>query len=100
MGFPGGSMVKNPSANAGAAGDTDWIPGPGRNPGERNSNPLQYFCWDNPMDKRTLHGDLVQCFNPTVVIYGAIGRSLTFFSGLKDETITEEGVILYLLFIY
>ena len=100
MGFPGGSVVKNPPANAGAAGDADWIPGPGRSPGERNDNPLQYFCWDNPMDKRSLYGDLDQCFNPTVVIYGAIGRSLTFFSGLKDETITEEGVTLYLLFIY
>ena len=44
MGFPGGSVVKNPPANAGAAGDTDWIPGPGRNPGEGNGNPLQYFC--------------------------------------------------------
>ena len=72
----------------------------GKDTGGQHGNSFQYFCWDNPMDKRTLHGDLVQCFNPTVVIYGAIGRSLTFFSGLKDETITEEGVILYLLFIY
>ena len=27
MGFPGGSVVRNPPANA---GDTDSIPGPGR----------------------------------------------------------------------
>ena len=29
IGFPGGSVVKNPSANA---GDTDLIPGSGRSP--------------------------------------------------------------------
>ena len=31
------------------AGDTGSIPGPGRSPGEGNSNPLQYFCLGNPM---------------------------------------------------
>ena len=28
-GFPGGTMVKNPLANAGDTGDGDWIPGSG-----------------------------------------------------------------------
>ena len=37
MGFPGGSAVKNPLANA---GDTDSITGLGRSPGEENGNPL------------------------------------------------------------
>jgi len=41
-GFPGGSVVKNPSANAGVAGDMGLVPGLGRSPGEGNSNPLQY----------------------------------------------------------
>ena len=45
MGFPGGSVVKNPSANAGDAGS---IPGLGRSPGEGNANPLQYSCLENP----------------------------------------------------
>ena len=31
VGFPGGSIVKNPSANA---GDVNSIPGSGRSPGE------------------------------------------------------------------
>jgi len=35
MGFPGGSVVKNPSANAEDAGITSE---------EGNSNPLQYSC--------------------------------------------------------
>ena len=37
MGFPGGSAVKNPPANA---GDMDSIPGSGRSPGEGNGYPL------------------------------------------------------------
>ena len=37
-GFPGGSVIENPSASAGDAG---LIPGLGRYPGEENGNPLQ-----------------------------------------------------------
>ena len=48
MGFPGGSVVKNPPGNV---GDTDSIPGSGRSPGEENGNPLQYSCLGNPMDR-------------------------------------------------
>ena len=51
-GFPHGSMIKNPPANAGDARDTGSIPGSGRSPGEGNSNPLQYSCLGNPMDRR------------------------------------------------
>ena len=50
-GFPHGSMIKNPPANAGDARDTGSIPGSGRSPGEGNSNPLQYSCLGNPMDR-------------------------------------------------
>ena len=41
---PGGSVVKNPPANA---GDTSSIPGLGRSPGEGNGNQLQYSCLGN-----------------------------------------------------
>ena len=51
LGFPGGSVVKNPSANAGDAEDVGSIPGLGRFPGEGNGNPLQYSCLKNPMDR-------------------------------------------------
>ena len=27
------------------------VPGLGRSPGEGNGNPLQYSCWENPMDR-------------------------------------------------
>ena len=53
MGFPGGSMVKNLPANAGATGDAGSITGSGRSPGEGNVNPLQYSCLGNPMDRGT-----------------------------------------------
>ena len=52
-GFPGGSVVKNPPANLGDTGDVGSIPGSGRFPGEGNSNPLQYSCLENPMDRET-----------------------------------------------
>ena len=44
-------MVKNPPANAGDTGDSGLIPGLGRFPGVGNGNPLQYSCWENPMDR-------------------------------------------------
>ena len=37
-GFPGGTMVKNPLANAGDTQDLGSIPGSGRSPGVENGN--------------------------------------------------------------
>ena len=45
LGFPGGSVVKNPLANA---ADMGLIPASGRSPGEENGNPFQYSAWENP----------------------------------------------------
>ena len=47
-GFPDGSAVKNPPANAGDAG---LIPGSGRSLGGWHGNPLQYSCLENPIDR-------------------------------------------------
>ena len=44
-------MVKDLPVNAGASGDAGSSPELGRSPGERNGNPLQYSCWNNPMDR-------------------------------------------------
>ena len=56
-GFPGGSVVKNPAANA---GDTGLIPRLGRSPREANGNPTQHSCLRNPTDRgdwgATVHG--------------------------------------------
>ena len=51
MGFPGGSVVKNPLANVGDEGDAHLISESGRSPEEGNSLPLQYSCLENPMDR-------------------------------------------------
>ena len=48
VGFPGDSVVKNPPANARATGLKPWL---GRPLWEGNSNPLQYSCLGNPMDR-------------------------------------------------
>ena len=57
VGYPGGSVVKNPPAEA---GDEGSIPGSGRSHGEGNGHPLQYSCLENCMDRgawwATVHG--------------------------------------------
>ena len=57
LGLPCGSVVKNPSTNA---GDMGLIPGLERSPGEVNGNPLKYSCLGIPIDREawrgTVHG--------------------------------------------
>ena len=57
QGFPGSSVGKESTYNA---GDPGSIPGSGRCPGEGNGNPLQYSCLENSMDRgawwATVHG--------------------------------------------
>ena len=45
-------VVKNLPDNVGDIRDPGLIPGSGRSPGGRHSNPLQYSCLENPMDRR------------------------------------------------
>ena len=58
--FPGGSVVKNSTANTGDSGDASLISGLGTFPAEGNGNPLQYSCLENFMDRgasqATVHG--------------------------------------------
>ena len=60
QGFPGGTVVKNPPANAGDARDAGSIPGSGRFPESGNGNLLQYSGLENHMDRgawqATVHG--------------------------------------------
>ena len=60
LGFPGGTVGKNPPANAGDARDVGSMPELGRSPGGGNSNPFQYSCLRNSMDRgaswATVHG--------------------------------------------
>ena len=64
LGFPGGSVVKNPPANA---GDMSSIHGLGRSSGEGNSDPLQYSCLADPMDGRACW--VTVCVHDLVYMY-------------------------------
>ena len=44
-------VVKNPAASAGDVIDVGLIPGLERSPGEGNSNPFQYSCLGNAMER-------------------------------------------------
>ena len=44
-------VVKSPPAKVGDVRDSGLIPRSGRSPGGRHSNPLQYSCLENPMDR-------------------------------------------------
>ena len=59
-GFLSGTVIKNPSTDAGDTEGVGSIPGWRRSPGGGNGNPLQYSCLENPMDRgawrATVHG--------------------------------------------
>ena len=65
-GFPGGSDGK---ASAYNAGDLGSIPGSGRSFGERNGNPLQYSCLENPRDLRDKSPNHIALTANNVCIY-------------------------------
>ena len=51
LGFLVAQRLKCLLASACNGGDLVSIPGLGRSPRERNGNPLQYSCLENPMDR-------------------------------------------------
>ena len=53
MCFPGGSVCKESSCNAGVE-DLGLTPGLIRSPGGRHGNPLQYSCLKNPHEQRSM----------------------------------------------
>ena len=50
VGFPRGSVAKNPPANA---GDKDSIPGSGRCPGEEMATHFSILAWEIPWTVET-----------------------------------------------
>ena len=66
LAFPAGSVVKNPPANAGDAGNAGSIPGSGRFLGQEDSLKVvmatysSILAWKNPMNRgawqATVHG--------------------------------------------
>ena len=57
-GFPSGTVVKNPPTDERDARDMGLILGSGRSLGVGNSNPLQYSCLGNSMDRRAWQGTI------------------------------------------
>ena len=51
-GLPWWLSGKESAHNAGNTGESGSIPGSGRYAGGGHGNPLQYFCLENPRDKR------------------------------------------------
>ena len=82
-------MVKNQLAKAGDARDVGLVPGSGRSPGGGQSNPLQHFRLENPMDRgawwTTVHR----------VAGSAITQRLSTYS--KNYTIRHYLITLYSL---
>ena len=44
-------VIKNLPASTGNVRETGLVPGLGGSPGGGHSNPLQYFCLENPTDR-------------------------------------------------
>ena len=51
LGFPGGTVVKNPSANAGDARGVGLTPGSATCPGIANGNKVQCSCLEDCTDR-------------------------------------------------
>ena len=73
--FLGSSDGKDTGCKAGNSGS---IPGSGRSPGERNGNPLQYSCLENPMDRPRGHKKLDMTEQLTLIYIDYSEKTKTF----------------------
>ena len=108
MGFPGGSVVKNPHANGRGTGDVGSNPGLGRSPERGNGNPLQYSYLKNFTDRIALWATVHSITKSqtwlservcTNIIYTSLCRDvfpilLDKYLGEEDCLTLEEGIIL------
>ena len=110
-GFPGGSVVKNPFANAGDSGSTSLIPGLGRSPGEGTGNPLQYSCLENSMDTRACRATICGVtkswtqWRKWALTHPCIIRMVIFGLGFQDKLYhfafcRQKNAIEYLYILY
>ena len=71
-------MFKNLFTNSRESRNVGSIPGLGRFPGERNGNPLLYFCLGNPMDRGAwqaiIHGVAKGLNSESTTYCGTLGR--------------------------
>ena len=81
-------VVKNTTASAGDTGDAGLIPGAGRSPGEGKSNPLQYSCLENSMDRGAWQVTVHRVAKSQTQLSNY--HSLTSPSRMDDLTISAE----------
>ena len=80
---PGGSVVKNPPANARDGGS---IPGLGRSPGEGNGKLLQYSCPGNPMDRGAWWATVPGVAESDMIEHASTNSSLCFWQGAGSDS--------------
>ena len=80
-GSPGGSVIKNPPANAGDAADAGLILGLGEPPGRENNNLLQYSRQDNLIVR--------EAWGPTV---HRVAKNRTWLSTQAYHTMQKVGL--------
>ena len=74
-------MVKNLPADA---GDVGSVPGLGGSPGEGTSNPLQYSCLENPMNRGVWRATVLGVANSQI----QFKQLSTWVLELQDKVIT------------
>ena len=91
FGLPQWISRKESACNAGDTEDVGSIPGSGRSSGGERGNPLQYACWENPLDRgawrATVHGVAVsrtQMKRPSRHTHSRIEGVLISFSSSKS----------------
>ena len=88
-GLPQWLSGKESTCNAGDTEDAGLIPGSGRSPGGGHSNPVQYSCLENPIDRgawrTTIHG---------------VAKSWLQLKGLSTHTHTLYIYIYIYIYIY
>ena len=94
-------VVKNQPVNAGDLRDASSIPGWGRVPGGGHSNPLQYSCLENPMDRgawwATVHRVTKSCAGlKRLSMYACNIYILSFLSLPPAPHSLSQSLVLYL----
>ena len=88
--MPGVSVYKESASNSEDRRDTGLIPGSGRSTGGRHSNPLQYSCLENPMDRgvwqATIHRGHKESDMTQVTEHTTIKIPMTFFRARTKTT--------------
>ena len=94
MSFSGGSVVKNPPANAEDAGDQSSIPGSGRSPGGGNCNHSSISFLEKPKDRGAWRSQRDRHNLPTEHALW-LWRRMTFLTEHIQQSIQSKTLIAY-----